>query len=77
MGRVPHATFTVENALRFIVVLKLELSSDKFFNRVINACFVGVDCVLQVGYKRHSRMTERRQVLPLQFRCEAGLVLCN
>jgi len=22
-------------------------------------------------------MTERRQVLPLQFRCEAGLMLCN
>ena len=34
-------------------------------------------CVLQVGYRRNSRMTERRQVLPLQFRCEAGLMLCN
>ena len=44
---------------------------------VINACFVGVDCVLQVGYRHHSRMTERRQVLPVQFRCEAGLMLCN
>jgi len=34
-------------------------------------------CVLQVGYRRHSRMTERRQVLQMQFRCEAGLMLCN
>jgi len=39
--------------------------------------FVGVDCVLQVGYRRHSRMTEHRQVLPLQFRYKAGLMLCN
>ena len=34
---------------------------------VINACFVGVDWVLQVGYRRHSRMTERRQVCPCSF----------
>jgi len=34
-------------------------------------------CVLQAGYRHHSRMTERRQVLPLQFRCEAGVMLCN
>jgi len=33
--------------------------------------------MLQVGYRPHSRMTKRRQVLPLQFRCEAGLMLCN
>ena len=29
--------------------------------------------VLQVGYRHHSRMTERRQVLPLQFRCADAL----
>ena len=33
--------------------------------------------VLQVGYRRHSRMTERHQVLPLQFCCEVDVMLCN
>ena len=31
--------------------------------------------MLQVGYRRHSRMTERRQVLHLQFRCDCVLQL--
>ena len=44
---------------------------------IVLTLFVSVDCVLQVGYRRHSRMTERHQVLPLQFRCEASLMLCN
>ena len=63
--------------LIFLIALLTALIFKCIINALLTHVLLGVDCVLQVGYRRHSRMTERCQVLPLQFRCEAGLMLCN
>jgi len=44
---------------------------------IVGETLLEVLTVLQVGYRRRGRMTERCQVLTLQFCCEAGLMLCN
>ena len=53
--------------LIFLIALLTALIFLMHNERVINACFVGVDCVMQVGYRHHSRMTEHARFCPCSF----------